>query len=225
MQSPFKLSSSLYKSFKLYFINLQTVRQKRPRNLTWILRIFLYLSVLQENTTRSPLPVCPMCIFWTALESMRSGRDLDNGGESRVATVVKQRVNLQAEWLTMVLLSSPVRKVMEEAQQRGSDLCGRVNMPPLFMQSQAGAGGQRGDPSQRAMSEPLEWPRLGQAAEVGCKERKHQLECVSSLFPLCWVTLLFVLGRGSLESTWLFPTVFPLQNAFQLFVCPPPTHS
>lgn len=83
----------------------------------------------------------------------------------------------------MALLSAPDRKVMEEAQQRGSDLCGRVNMPPLFMQSQAGAGGRRGDPSQRAMSEPLEWPRPGQQPRLVARreKKKHQSECVFSL--------------------------------------------
>lgn len=111
----------------------------------------------------------------------------------------------------MALLSAADRKVMEEAQRRGSDLCGRVNMPPLFMRSQAGAGGRRGHPSHWAMSEPLEWPRPGQAAEAGCRERKHQSECgffFSFILSAESHSCLFW-GRGSLESTWLSPSSFP----------------
>lgn len=148
--------------------------------------------------------------------------------------LLNMRVNLQAEWLTMALLSAPDRKVMEEAQQRGSDLCGRVNMPPLFMQSQAGAGGRRGDPSQRAMSEPLEWPRPGQAVEVGCKERKKNISqnVFFSLFLSAESHSCLFWAGARWRALGFFP-VFPLKNSWRLFVrwfasapsSPPPSAS
>lgn len=136
----------------------------------------------------------------------------------------------------MALLSARDRKVMEEAQQRGSDPCGRVNMPPPFMQSQPGAGGRRGDPSQRAMSEPLEWPWPGQRSPGRLQREKTSVswrmfflslsaDSHSCLFwaGACWRALGFS-SRFSLEK--LLTGVCP-----SVCVCslspppPPPTHS
>lgn len=116
----------------------------------------------------------------------------------------------------MALLSAPDRKVMEEAQQRGSDLCGRVNMPPLFMQSQAGAGGRRGDPSQRAMSEPLEWPRPGQQPRLVARRGKTSVKMCFFLFFSLLSHTLVCFGLGLVGEHLHSPPplfLFPLKNS------------